>query len=255
MTNTAQSKSRIMLAAAIALVGVVVGWRALNRSAPAPAATAAAPTPPAETLKPYPYEIKPKPGAESDAARRLVESLRVAPPADLAAAGVTRFHMDALADHAADRLTLMLEGAPLDSVVESARATGMEWTEPDLSPIARARSEKWAEQWLDAPMSAERAFVRTFISGEPGGFAQPEEWQVIKLRSLIRPRLPEIPPGTRIIELVIPALVRTGAGAAPSMPASVGISYFWDSTKQQWVGGMFTVYTAERDTNRLMPPP
>ncbi len=255
MTNHAQARSRAILAAVIALVGIIVGWRALSRSAPIPPATTAAPTPPAEARKPDPYEIIPSAGAELEAARRLVDSLRVAPPADLAAAGVTRFQMDALADHAAERLALMLEGASLDRVAESARATEMEWSEPQIAPATYTRFERWADHWRHAPMSAERAFVRTFVDGEESGYAMPEEWHTIALRNPLRPKPPETLPGTRIVELIIPALARAGQGGAPSIPASVGISYFWDPAAQRWVGGMFTIYAADADTDRLIPPP
>lgn len=255
MTHAGHSNSRMILAAVIALIGVIVGWRALSRSSPAPPTTTAAPAPPAEALEPAPYEIKPSAGAEREAAQRLTDTLRVAPPADLAAAGVTRAHMESLADHAAARLALMLEGAPLDRVADAASATGMQWTEPQLTPASLARFEQWAEHWRQAPMSAERSLLRTFISGEQRGYTLPEAWQSIKLRNPLRPSSPDIPDGALVVELVAPALARAGDGLTPSIPASVGISYFWDPSAQQWIGGMFTVYAADADTNRLIPPP
>ncbi len=255
MSGADHLNSRVILAAVIALIGVIVGWRALSRSAPAPLTTTAAPTPPAEALKSDPYEIKPIAGAEHETAQRLTYSLRVALPADLAAAGVTRVHMDALADNAAARLALLLEGAPLERVADAASATGMQWTDPQLTPATYSRFEKWAQHWRQAPMSAERAIVRTFISGEQRGYTFPEAWQSIKLRNPLRPSSPDIPDGALVVELVVPALARAGDGMAPSIPASVGISYFWDPSAQQWTGGMFTIYAAEADTNRLIPPP
>ena len=250
---------KVIIAATIAIVGVAVGWRALHRSAPNPSTQSIpAPTPPKEVRTKSAYEIRPTPGTVDQAAAQVANVIRQAPASIAAEAGVTQVQMENLADRITTRLAMVLSGADLSEVVAEARKDGMQWSESTtLTAAAMNRYGSWSTSWLNAPMSLDRSFVRVSdAQRNKKPFTPPHEWENMALRNVLRPRFSDLPDNAKIVELVVPAMIRAyNSSASPNIPVDIGFSYYWSAEKQQWMGVSVTTYCAADNVNRIIPPP
>lgn len=248
---------RIWLALAIAVVGVIVAWRALSRSVPSTPQSQTPLSAPGEFRRPDAYEIKPDlddPAFLDDLRLKATSVVRSTSPELALQAGVTAEQLERLATAVADRIALTVSASSLDEVAALAMAQGAEsMQDPGISDTGRARWERWPELWHGASLSFDKAFAR--FSNSAQWFKAPREWQTAIMRNIYGPVYPEMPEDAVLAEIVVPALTHRLGSRRLDVPVDLGFAYRWDPLLQRWIGVNVTMYAENGAEVDVLPPP
>lgn len=232
-------RSRIILACVIAVAGVIVAMRAIHRG-------------PATPRGPEYVAVGFLPWSELSFSRIDVGDLKQQSKLrdhiikSATAQGITRNDAERLAARFVVRFaaTLFLvsdvdlETVRLgDGAVDLSRTSTVNLS-PSMEPFAR-----WHEQWRERPVSPEQVVVRRLPSLHEHDLL-PFHSAVLG-RSPLNAKYPPPPPGSMILEIAVPVLLKRVPRVGGEEPVYWGVAYWFDEGKRDWIPADAITYAGE----------
>ena len=244
-------RNSLILAAAIAAVGVTIAFRAIHRGAPRQESIVSL-TPPGFTpFATIRTDVRPTENTLDTLIDRLKDRVASLASAEFASQDLPPHAADELASLVAERVRAILTG-DADRIRSIAVESGaLHIPDPsDLTPERFAIVSKWSTVWRMAHVSIDDVAVRRLLFDEsPEALRQRAR---TTSRSALRARYPAPAPDALVYEVAVPMRPLNNQAAGRGGPVYVGISHQWDRAGERWIGHNLTVYS---DDVVIAPPP
>lgn len=243
-------RERLIVAGAIALVGVVVAMRAISRGESPPTAGGARAVD--DLQRPDGKDLCRVEGPSgvshfvSTVAARIISSDEGIPEQ----IGAPQQAASELATLVGNRLRSILTPETVDWQSVAREEGAASFAIPKgLSEQAVERFSSWRTVWADAEFAPALTTIRHLRLDDELAYSQ--QLRAVSLSSPLSASY-ELGDFTRVAEVLIPARIPRSAGSSQRIDVHLGIAYWWSASEQRWRPAMISVYT---DGPSVVAPP